>query len=456
MQQPKRMEKAKIKKVEKVAKGSRATTDNRIQFNGISKTRVRKERSPTKSRVRKTATRERKSSTMPGFMERNNSDRQKAYRDGIKMMEQRSGRKFVDTKEAKQKRRQINGENMYKTSDSVPDSMLQFASEIHGVERITPKEEVALGKKTQEAIRLQNVYDNLANKLQREPSDDEWCAASGKINMEALTAAIEEGMSAKNKLVESNLRMVQGVVNVYIRNGLRGQYNAGDLMQEGIMALIRAAEKFDPSRGFRFSTYAMYWIRSAVKRNQIFQSRVITVPQRLYENHKRINRVQKELAENLGRPPTKKEIGEVVGMSEVQIDRCCNAMAQRCYSLDQQVSNPLKPLNTNSQDTMYELIESRTDDGDYNKLKHIFLREDLIETLNRHLSPEQAQLLLLRYGLTDELPIKAKNAPLTIAEVSRMVDMKPDKVRRLINKSLKQLKAVIGDEWRDFEIEFQK
>jgi RNA polymerase primary sigma factor len=199
----------------------------------------------------------------------------------------------------------------------------------------------------------------------------------------------------------------------------------------------------------------MYWIRSAVKRNQIFQSRIITVPQRLYENHKRINRVQKELTASLGRSPTKKEIGEAVGMSEVQIDRCCAAMAQNCYSLDQQVANPLKPMNTNSQDTMYELIESRTDDCDYNKLKHVLLREDLIGALNRHLSVEESTLLLLRYGLMDAVPRSVKNGPLTIAEVSRIVGMKPDKVRRIINRSLKQLKAVIGDEWKDYEQQFK-
>ena len=180
---------------------------------------------------------------MPGFMERSSSDRQKAYRDGIKIAEQRSGKKFVDTSESKKKRRQINGESMYKSSASVPDSMLQFANEIHEVERITPTEEIILGEKTQEAIRLQSVYDNLVNQLDREPTDDEWCAASGKINMEALTQAIEEGLEAKNKLVESNLRMVQGVVNVYIRNGLRGQYNAGDLMQEGIM--VRSKSRYE-------------------------------------------------------------------------------------------------------------------------------------------------------------------------------------------------------------------
>lgn len=102
-------------------------------------------------------------------------------------------------------------------------------------DRITPSEELRLGRLTQEAIQLQSLYDNLQDTLQREPTDDEWCAAAGKINVEAIRQALEEGMEAKNKLVTSNLRMVQGVVNVYIRNGLSGQYNAGDLMQDGIV-----------------------------------------------------------------------------------------------------------------------------------------------------------------------------------------------------------------------------
>lgn len=95
-----------------------------------------------------------------------------------------------------------------------------------------------LGRLTQEAIQLQSLYDNLEESLQREPTDDEWCAAAGKINVEAIRQALEEGLEAKNKLVTSNLRMVQGVVNVYIRNGLSGQYNAGDLMQDGVVVSV--------------------------------------------------------------------------------------------------------------------------------------------------------------------------------------------------------------------------
>lgn len=129
---------------------------------------------------------------------------------------------------------------MYKTSASVPESMIQFAHEIHDVARITPSEELKLGEKTQEAIRLQKMYDALEKTLQRAPTDQEWCAAAGKINMEAIRQTIEEGVEAKNMLVTSNLRMVQGVVNLYIRNGLGGQYNAGDLMQEGIVVSLRA------------------------------------------------------------------------------------------------------------------------------------------------------------------------------------------------------------------------
>ena len=201
----------------------------------------------------------------------------------------------------------------------------------------------------------------------------------------------------------------------------------------------------------------MYWIRSAVKRSQVVQSRVVTVPQRLYENHKRIVRVEKELRGEMGRNPTRKELAEAVGMSEVQVERCITAMSQRCYSLDQGIQNTKKPMSGDREsDTMIDLIDSRTDDGEWNQQRRVFMREDLIKTLYRHLTPEEVNLLLLRYGLTEDLPAECGFGPLTIASVSKIVGLKPDKVRRMINRSLKQLKVIMGDEWMEYERELQQ
>jgi len=396
-----------------------------------------------------------RSSTMPGLKGTGaRSDREIAYLAGVRAVEQNSGRKLKDTPDTRAKRRATNGEAMYKNSACVPDSLVQFADEIHREDRITRTEEICLGEKTQEAIRLQNLYGKLLDTLDREPTDEEWCAAAGKINMESIRQTIDDGLEAKNKLVTANLRMVQSVVNTYIRNGLGGQYNAGDMMQEGIVALIRAAEKFEPDRGWRFSTYALYWIRSSVKRTQIFQSRIVTVPQRLYENHKRLQRVEREMISELGRKPSLQELGDVVGMSELQVKRCRSAMEQRCYSLDRGITNSFKPMADSNGDTLYELVKSKSDDGEHNKIQRRLLREDLIETLNRHLEPAEVELLLLRYGLKDGPSRKLGGQP-TIAELSEMVGLKPDKVRRIINKSLRHLKKAGNDEWLAFDREMQ-
>jgi RNA polymerase primary sigma factor len=357
------------------------------------------------------------------------------------------------------KRRKSHGAALYKNNPSVPDSLVQFAEEIHNEDRISRIEEIELGEKTQEAIRLQNLYDVLRRDFQREPTDEEWCAAAGKINMEAICQTIEEGIEAKNKLVTANLRMVQSVVNTYLRNGLSTQYNAGDLMQEGILALIRAAEKFEPERGWKFSTYAMYWVRASVKRSQIYQSRVINVPQRLHENYKRLQRLKRAMAVETGRKPTTKELGEAVGMTEKQVKRCFTAVEQRCFSLDQELSNSLKPGNESNGETLVDIIAGKFEDSDHLQLQRVLLREDLIETLQRHLTPEEVDILLLRYGLKEAPTANRKNLnggqQVTIAELSRIFGLKPDKVRRTIDNSLKQLEGAGLEEWLAFERDLQ-
>eukprot|EP00571_Detonula_confervacea_P017429 CAMPEP_0172301970 /NCGR_PEP_ID=MMETSP1058-20130122/3762_1 /TAXON_ID=83371 /ORGANISM="Detonula confervacea, Strain CCMP 353" /LENGTH=560 /DNA_ID=CAMNT_0013012293 /DNA_START=388 /DNA_END=2070 /DNA_ORIENTATION=- len=396
-----------------------------------------------------------KSSTMPGFIKDEELDAHVANLSLRRLpSSQRKLTRRIRSKSAKITRRKTNAETMYKRSPAVPDSLIEYTREIHAISRVTPKEEKELGTKTQEAIRLQNLHNDLQSKYGRDPTDVEWCAAAGKINVVALKEAIADGMEAKNQLVASNLRMVQRVVNLYIRNGLGSEYNAGDLMQDGTVALIRAAEKYEPDRGFRFSTYAMYWIRSAVKRSQTSQSRIINVPQRIHETHKRIHKEEARLRKELGREPSKPELAEACDISIMQLAKCRKAMHQVTFSLDAELQNHRKPNNGGSRkDTMYDIVEGKVDETEYERTQRLLMRDHLIGTLRRYLTPHEVDLLLLRYGLMDERALPTgMSGPLTIAEVSKLVGLKPDKVRRIIINSQKQLKHLMRD-WEDFEYE---
>lgn len=183
-------------------------------------------------------------------------------------------------------------------------------------------------------------------------------------------------------------------------------------------ALIRAAEKYEPARGFRFSTYAMYWIRSAVKRSQTMQSRIVNVPQRIHETYKRVSKMEAQLKIELGRDPTKSELADSCEITVVQLDRCRRAMQQAAFSLDAEIHNGKKPSSAggHSRRSMYDIVSTKVDETEFERTQRLLMREHLINTLRRYLTPHEVELLLLRYGLMDARALpQGMSGPLTIA-----------------------------------------
>lgn len=340
------------------------------------------------------------------------------------------------------------------------DLLRLYLQDIGRVDLLTNEEEVTLARLVQrreallkqqrelasqqsditELQALEELQLREANHLCHLPTKQEWAKAAGlkpaelqqKLNLGyqawggltglqplEIKRALREGRRAKDRMIQANLRLVVAVAKKYQQRGME----LLDLVQEGTLGLERAVEKFDPTRGFRFSTYAYWWIRQGITRAIATQSRTIRLPVHVTEKLNRIKRVQQEIASNEGRIASISDLARELSISEETV-RMTLMRVPRAVSLETRVGR--------EQDTQLgDLIEDDTATPEQ-ELTRGELHNDL-EILLDELNNREATVLRLRFGLEDDIPQ-------TLAQIGETMNLSRERVRQIETRALLKLR----------------
>ena len=285
----------------------------------------------------------------------------------------------------------------------IDDSISLYLKEIGQVPLLTAEEEVRLAKRMERGRRARRrlargevTHDNREQRL------------------------VEEGKAAQEHLVKANSRLVVSVAKKYIGRGVPFL----DLIQEGNIGLIRAVNKFDYRRGYKFSTYATWWIRQAVTRAIADQGRTIRVPVHMYEQINKLTRASRKLVQELGREPTIEEIAEELDVPLRKVERIMR-VAQRPLSLE-------TPVGEEEDSYLGDFIEDEETVAPVDAASRSLLREELDETL-ASLTPREVRILQLRFGLVDGYSY-------TLEEVGRKFGVTRERIRQIEAQALGRLR----------------
>ena len=290
------------------------------------------------------------------------------------------------------------------------DPVRMYLKEIGKVPLLTAEQEVILAKAIEEGEAATAELDKAISSAKKPPTT----------RMRELQRIERQGQLAKKKLIEANLRLVVSIAKRYVGRGMLFL----DLIKEGNLGLIRAVEKFDYTKGYKFSTYATWWIRQAITRAIADQARTIRIPVHMVETINKLIRIQRQLLQDLGREPTPEEIGREMEFSPEKVREILK-VSQEPVSLE-------TPIGEEEDSHLGDFIEDSDAVVPVDAASFILLQEQLDSVLHT-LSEREKKVIQLRFGLTD-------GHPRTLEEVGREFGVTRERIRQIESKTLSKLR----------------
>ena len=295
------------------------------------------------------------------------------------------------------------------------DSVRAYLRDIGRIPLLEHEEEILLGRKVQRLMEIKEIEKEL------EIQDKDDLARILGITTKDLERQLREGEKAKDKMVTANLRLVVSVAKKYTKRNME----LLDIIQEGTIGLVRGVEKFDPGRGYKFSTYAYWWIRQGITRAIAEKSRAIRLPIHVTENLNKLKKAQRELSQINGEMPSVFQLAEYL---EFTVDDIKDLM---CKSR-QPTSLEIK-IGENRDTALIDLLEDET------QLPEMLLErqsiKDNIRELIRDLPEMQAAVIRMRYGIGEEIL-----EPMSMTAIGQVLNMSRDRVRTLENKAMRAIR----------------